>query len=78
MGKVAITIPHNSIGIAPYIVCHIWPHIEKGEPDANARLIAAAPELLEAAKKALEDCVDLIATEAGIALEKAIAKAEGR
>jgi len=53
----------------------------KGTPEekkANARLIAAAPELLEAAQKALDDCVDLIGTEAGYALEAAIAKATGK
>lgn len=47
------------------------------EAKANARLIAAAPDLLDAAKKALADCVDLIATPAGEALQTAIAKAEG-
>lgn len=46
--------------------------------DANARLITAAPDLLEAAKLAMEDCCDLIGTDAGNALEAAIAKAEGR
>jgi len=54
LGKVAITVPHDSIGIAPYTVCHIWPHIEKGESEANAKLIAAAPELLETVKELVE------------------------
>jgi hypothetical protein len=44
---------------------------------ANARLIAAAPELLEAARKALAECCDLAETDAGRALEAAIAKATG-
>ena len=42
---------------------------------ANAKLIAAAPELLNAAIKALNDCCDLIGTEAGNSLEEAINKA---
>ena len=46
--------------------------------EENACLIAAAPDLLEAAKKALDECVDLIATDAGKAIEAAIAKAEGK
>jgi hypothetical protein len=50
----------------------------RGIDCADARLIAAAPELLEAARKALAECCDLIATDAGNALEAAIAKAEGR
>lgn len=41
----------------------------------NARLIAAAPELLLSAKAALLRCSDVAAK---IMLEKAIAKAEGR
>lgn len=44
---------------------------------ANALLIAAAPDLLEAAVKALADCCDLVATDAGNALEAAIEKAVG-
>ena len=40
-------------------------------------LFAAAPELLAAAKLALEDCCDLIETKAGNALRAAIAKADG-
>jgi len=43
----------------------------------DARLIEAAPDLLDAAKKALAECADLIATPAGDALQAAIAKAEG-
>jgi hypothetical protein len=44
---------------------------------ANLRLIAAAPDLLAAARQALTECVDLMATPAGEALEAAIAKATG-
>lgn len=40
-----------------------------------AALAVAAPKLLAAAKKALEECVDLIATPAGEALSQAIAEA---
>ena len=75
-GKVFVTIEHN-IGMAHRQVCEIMPDITMGDFEANAYLIAAAPELLEAAQKALDDCVDLIATEAGIALGNAIAKAKG-
>ena len=42
---------------------------------ANAKLIAAAPELLKAAIKAIEECCDLIGTDAGNSLEEAINKA---
>ena len=47
------------------------------EAEANAVLIAAAPELLSAARRALAECVDLIGTPAGNALSAAIAKALG-
>lgn len=50
LGQTAITIPHEGIGLAPYTICHVWPHIESGDSMANAALIAAAPELLEACK----------------------------
>jgi hypothetical protein len=43
----------------------------------RACLISAAPELLAAAKLALEDCCDLLETKAGNALRAAIAKADG-
>lgn len=55
LGKLAITMPHDSIGIAPYTICHIWPHIETGTPEANATLIASAPELLKACEQVLND-----------------------
>lgn len=45
--------------------------------DAYWHLFAAAPELLAAAKLALEDCCDLLETKAGNALRAAIAKADG-
>ena len=45
------------------------------ELESNAKLIAAAPELLKAAIKALNDCCDLIGTPAGNSLEEAINKA---
>ena len=67
-------------------VCHGIGEIKYGRTveaqlllaEANARLIAAAPDLLEAAKYAMAECVDLIATVPGNLLEKAIAKAEGK
>lgn len=43
----------------------------------EAHLVAAAPELLAAAQKALRECSDLIGTEAGDALEAAIRAAGG-
>lgn len=43
----------------------------------NAPAIAATPELLDAARRALAECVDLIGTPAGDALSAAIAKATG-
>lgn len=43
--------------------------------EANAKLIAASPELLAAALKALDECCDLISTDAGNALDEAIKKA---
>jgi len=43
----------------------------------EALLIAAAPDLLAAAKKALDECCDLIGTEAGNALANAIKSAQG-
>lgn len=45
--------------------------------EADAHLMKAAPDLLEAACKAMAECVDLIATDAGRALEAAIKKAKG-
>lgn len=47
------------------------------EAYANARLMRAAPELLAAAQKALDECCDLVATDAGNALAAAIAYAMG-
>lgn len=44
----------------------------------HALLFAAGPELLAAARQAMDECCDLIETDAGHALEAAIAKAEGR
>ena len=53
-----------------------------GESDANARLIAAAPELLAAARLANQEMLDLGVGSSGspalVALWAAIAKAEGR
>ena len=51
--------------------------------EANARLIAAAPDLLAAARLALEEMVQTVATrnsftDAVDALDAALAKAEGR
>lgn len=50
---------------------------ETAERAANKLLIAAAPELLNAVQLALNDCVDLIGTQAGNALAAAVAKASG-
>ncbi len=49
--------------------------VPEEEGYANIKLIAAAPELLEACIKAMDECVDLIGTEAGKAIEAAIEKA---
>lgn len=59
------------------------PNTEPCERDNNARLIAAAPELLEALKNLLPICDNdgpllRVYQKEAIAAEKAIAKAEGQ
>ena len=44
----------------------------------NARLMAAAPDLLAACEHAMRECCDLQGTPAGNAIEAAIAKARGQ
>ena len=46
-----VTGPRPSQNFAEPLICHLGPTYDRAE--ANARLIAAAPELLEAAKFAL-------------------------
>ena len=58
-------------------ICETFSHLGIAEADANERLIAAAPDLIEAAQKAIDECCDLIETDAGRALVAAIAKATG-
>ena len=52
-----------------YIIAESIPTIE------DTKLMAAEPELLEACIKALDECCDLICTDAGNALQQAIKKA---
>lgn len=52
--------------------------INRDEIEATARLIAAAPDLLEACEHAMRECCDLQGTPAGNAIEAAIAKARGQ
>jgi hypothetical protein len=60
-----------------YAICDVKTfHGRVDDDTANARLIAAAPELLEACKMALDDGDCQTVTEDW--LRKAIAKAEGR
>jgi len=63
-------------------MCAVWGEaILIGETrkvkEERARLFAAAPDLLAAAIKALNECCDLIETDAGRALISAISKAKG-
>ena len=61
--------------------CLMRPEDESGDGEltrlANAKLVAAAPDLLAAAQKALAECCDMITTDTGNALAAAIAKATG-
>lgn len=62
---------------APGVIVDTKEHCDD-EAEANARLIAAAPELLEACKMALlEDCYDFGASGAPEVIRAAIAKAQG-
>lgn len=54
-----------------------WGVCQPDNPE-DAFVLAASKDLLAAAKLAMEDCCDLVRTEAGDALEAAIKKAEGR
>lgn len=48
------------------------------EVEANANLIAAAPDLLDALKTALSECGRVLSDNTTNAIKTAIAKAEGR
>ena len=69
----------NNIGVrsidAP--VCRVW-MLRSGQGVANARLIAAAPDLLEALKMMLEGGLEGPTPQAIETALAAIAKAEGR
>lgn len=68
----------NTAGIP---IAHIFNHLDPKEKEANARLIASAPELLEALKILVGDFKsdNPIPFTDGITIAKAaIAKAEGR
>lgn len=62
------------------LIASVFPCEEGRELEmrANARLIAAAPDGLAAARQALDECCDLIGTSAGDALAAFIAKATGQ
>jgi hypothetical protein len=76
--RCVISTPMNELG-ACFVVARIEGPFagQKGQAEANARLIAAAPDGLAAAIKALDECCDLIATPAGDALQAFIDKALG-
>lgn len=56
-------------------IAQVWNRGGEKKAAANARLIAAAPDGLAAARKALDECADLIGTPAGNALQAFINKA---
>lgn len=51
-------IEDNGFGRGPVDVCSVYLRTVKGRHDANARLIAAAPDLLEALQELLRDVQD--------------------
>ena len=77
-----VTGPRPSPNFAEPIICHLGPTYERAE--ADARLIAVAPELLEALKKivAWHDCFPPTSGEEDLPIisqaRAAIAQAEGR
>jgi hypothetical protein len=76
-GHVLVTSERRSDNLCRLLGSPEW---DWSELKANARLIAAAPELLEAAKQALDalNKHEGIPSEASDKLASAIAKAEGR
>jgi len=61
----------------PSTICYCWPVSDEYGETANARLIAAAPELLAALKRVKETGVYLGAIPQEM-VDEAIAKAEGK
>lgn len=59
------------------IVAGCWPYGRLGTQEANARLIAAAPELLAAGKRLCRPSLMVLETDIA-EMKRAIAKAEGR
>jgi hypothetical protein len=71
----------NDRGTALYSICQVTHGYDQAEDDANASLIAAAPELYEACRRALDFIDDLPIPGNSIILRDlrdVIAKAEGR
>lgn len=60
----------NSHGMGPVDVCSVYLRTVKGRTEANARLIAAAPALLEALLDALPYVDDVLSDPAALACFK--------
>ena len=71
-------IEDNGFGRGPVDVCSVYLRTVKGRTEANARLIAAAPELLAALQMIAGElpCIDNLMSDKDIA-RAAIAKAQG-
>lgn len=70
--------PEEREDASRYCIATVEPR-EHGETlDANARLIAAAPDLLEACKAALSELLRVSPSQASPIVRAAIAKAEGK
>jgi len=72
-----ISKPHALKDAAYQTICHVTAGLQTGDREANARLIAAAPELLDVVLDIVSDCKGVINSGLYDLAVKAIAKARG-